>query len=135
MGTFVLPSFNRSSLKQKSYRGKWNKPTICLFELNLHQRKGRIMMNDTKYPFLSLNWKYQVMLCSFRLQSNPSTQKYKGIFLCPLWCSRPSWRLLSVLLYTSGVSESSRELKAVVFSLSLLKGKKKKSRAEAVWNI
>lgn len=43
--------------------------------------------------------------------------------------------LLPGLLYTSGVSESPRELKAVVFSLSLLRGKGKKSKAVAVWNI
>lgn len=43
--------------------------------------------------------------------------------------------LLPVLLYTSGVSESAGELKAVVFGLSLLRGKGGKSKAVAVWNI
>lgn len=67
------------------------------------------------------------MLSDFGLQSNPINLKVKSYVSWPpvRFQIQLPWRLLSVLLYTSGVSESSRDLKAVVFSLSLLKRKEK----------
>lgn len=124
LGTFVLPPFNRSSLKQKPHKGKWNEQTICLFELNLYQRNRSIIQMIQSILFF-LSWKYPVMLSDFGLQSNPINLKVKSYVSWPPVRFQLPWRLLSVLLYTSGVSESSRDLKAVVFSLSLLKRKEK----------